>query len=110
DENPTRAFGQELRDDQSGFDRLSQTYFISQDAAAARYPLERKHHGVDLVGIRVDAALPLRSRLATALARRAKPDQVFGKVAAVDGMAEAFTLERRWHQRLPEIDLPISGC
>ena len=87
DENPGGALGQELRDDESGFDRLPQTHFISKDAPAVRNAPERKHHGVDLVRIGVDAALPLRGRLTPALTRRPKANEVLGKVAPVDGVA-----------------------
>jgi hypothetical protein len=90
-----------LRDDESGFNRFPQTHFISKDAPAARNALERKHHGVDLVRIRVDATLPLGGRLTAALTRRSKSNEIFREVAAVDGMAEAFFLECRWHRYLP---------
>jgi len=38
---------------------LPQPYLVSQNAAPFRDALQRKNHGVDLVRIRIDPALPL---------------------------------------------------
>ena len=105
DENPGGALRQELRDDESGFDRLSQANFISKDAAAMRNAPKRKHHGVDLVRIGVDAPLELRRRLTPAFSRRPKADEVLGKVAPVDGVADAFSLSAVDIDTCPEIGL-----
>jgi hypothetical protein len=90
-----------LRDDESGFDRLSQANFISKDAPTEGNTLERKHHRVDLVRIRVDTALPLGGGLTPPLTRRPKPNEIFGKVTPVNGMAEVFSLECSWHRYVP---------
>ena len=97
-----RSCGQDQSvNDKTRFDRFPQTHFISKDAPAARNPLERKHHGVDLVGICIDATLPLRGRLTAPLTRRPKSNEIFCKIAPLDGMAEIFSLELRWHRYLP---------
>ena len=100
DQNPPSALSEQLRDDESGFDRFPKPT-SSARMHAARNPLERKHHGVDLVGICVDAVLPLRGRLTAPLTRRPKSNEIFSKIAPLDGMAEAFFLECKWHRYLP---------
>jgi len=55
----SRPFRTQLCQDQTGFDGLAQPYLISQNAAPFWDALQRKNHGVDLVRIRIDPALPL---------------------------------------------------
>ena len=49
----------QLCQDKTRFDGLAQPYLVSENAASFWYALQRKNHGVDLVRIRIDAALPL---------------------------------------------------
>ena len=84
DEHPARAFGQQLRDDQAGFDGLAQPHFVGKDAAALGNALQREHHRFDLVRIRVHPTPPLGGDVAALFAGPAQADQLFGVVAAVD--------------------------
>ena len=59
DEDARGAFRQQLRHDESGFDRLSEADLVGQDAAALGNAPQGEHDRVDLVGIGVDAAEPL---------------------------------------------------
>ncbi len=51
---------------------------------------KRKHHGVDLVRIGVDAAAGAATPLDAGCSRRPKADEVLGKVAPVDRVRRAF--------------------
>ena len=81
-----RAFGPALGDHQARLDRLSQADFVSEDAAALAEASEREDHRVDLVGVGIDARLPLRRRVAFPVIRAADPDEVLGEDAPVESV------------------------
>ena len=84
DQNPFRALGEQLGDDQSSLDSLAQADLVGQDTAALRDPLQREHDRVDLVRVRVDTALTLRGCVATSLASAASADQVLRVVPTMN--------------------------
>ena len=73
-----------LRDHQAGFDRLAQADLVGEDAASLFQSPEREDHGVDLVGVRIDAGLPLRRGIALAIVRAADADEVLCEHAEVE--------------------------
>jgi hypothetical protein len=50
-----------LRDDQASINRLAEPHLIRQDASPFRNTLQCEDHGIDLVGVGIDAPLPLGS-------------------------------------------------
>jgi hypothetical protein len=88
-----------LGDHEARLDRLSQTHLISEDATALAEAPERKDHRVDLVGIRVDARLPLRRSVAFPVIWAADADEVLGKYATIESMEGATSFRR--HARIP---------
>ena len=58
-EDAGRALGQQLRNHKPGFDGLSETHLIGQDAAAGGDAAQCEHHRIDLVRIGIDATEPL---------------------------------------------------
>ena len=86
DEDPRRAFREQLGDHEARLDRLAQPDLVRKDAAAFRNPPQGEHHRVDLVGVRVHAAAPLGGHLAAALAGATLTHEVLGVVAAVNGV------------------------
>jgi hypothetical protein len=58
------AFGPALGNDQTCLDCLSEAYLVSEDATSFAKPPQSKDYRVDLVRIRIDARLPLGSRVA----------------------------------------------
>jgi hypothetical protein len=81
-----RAFGPALGDDQSRLDCFAQPDFISEDAAALAETPQREDHRVDLVGIGVDARLPLRRGIAFPVVGTADADEILGEDALVEGV------------------------
>ena len=81
-----RAFGPALGDHQAGLDRLSEADLVGEDAAAFAETPEREDHRVDLVGVGIDARLPLRRRVALAVVRPTDADEVLGEHAKVEWM------------------------
>jgi hypothetical protein len=75
-----------LCNDQTGFDGLSQPDFVSQNASALGNPLECEDHGIDLMRIRIDAALPLCGSVALLFIRPTQPDELFGQIPTLDGV------------------------
>ena len=90
-----RALGPALGDDQSGFDRLAEPDLVGEDAAAFAQPPEREDDRVDLMGVRIDARLPLRGRVALAVVRPPDADEVLGEDAEVEGVEGRATSSRR---------------
>ena len=86
DEDARCALGEELSDDEAGLDGFAESDFVREDAAAFRDAAQGEHHGVDLVGVRVHAAAALGGDLAAAFVGATLADEVFGVVAAVDGV------------------------
>jgi len=62
DQKATLPLCSKLREHEAGLDRLAEANLVSQNAAAFRDATERKHDGVDLMWVRIDAPLPLRRR------------------------------------------------
>ena len=86
DQHPCGAFGEQLRDDQAGFDGLAQAHLVGQDAAALRDATQSEHHRIDLMGIRVHVPATLRCNLSPPLAGAAQTHESLGVVASMDGM------------------------
>ena len=80
------AFGKQLGKDKPRFDGFAETNLVSQDAAAFGNPAKSEHHCVDLGGVRIDLAAPLRTHITTAFTCSAKAHEVFGVVTPVDGV------------------------
>src|SRR6266545_3259410 len=72
-------FGHQLRDDQTGFDRLAEPDLVSEDATALGNPPQREHHRIDLMWIWIDASLALARRVPPLLVRPSQADQVLGE-------------------------------
>ena len=86
DEDARGALGEELGDHEARLDGFAESDFVREDAAAFRDAAKGEHHGVDLVGVWVYASAALGGDLAAAFVGAALADEVFGVVAAVDGV------------------------
>ena len=79
-----RAFGPALGDHQARLDRLAQSDFVGEDAAAFAEPAQREDHRVDLVRVGIDPRLALRGRVAFPVIGTADADELFGEDAPVE--------------------------
>ena len=84
DEDARRALGEQLGDHEARLNRLAESDFVREDAAAFWDPPQGEHYGVDLVGVWVHASAALGGDLAAAFAGPTLVDEVFGVVTAVD--------------------------
>jgi hypothetical protein len=73
-----------LGNDQAGLNRLSQTNLVCENATTFAKTSKCKDHRVNLVGVRINARLPLRSRIALTVVWPADPDEVFGKDTLIE--------------------------
>jgi hypothetical protein len=96
EQNALQSFSATLRNHETGLNRLSQTYFVCQNAPALTKAAKGKNHGIDLVRIRIDARLALRSGIPVPVIRSPDPDQVLSDHAEV----ELVKRHIRWEQLL----------
>src|SRR5687767_11271720 len=59
EEHPTHALRHQLRNDQARLDGLSEPHLVGKDAPPFRDTSQREHDCIDLMWIRIDAALAL---------------------------------------------------
>jgi hypothetical protein len=75
-----------LGNDQAGLNRLSQANLVCEDATAFAKTSKRKNYRIDLVGVGINARLPLCSCIALTVVWTADPDEVLGKDALIEGV------------------------
>jgi hypothetical protein len=83
-ENPLKALGTTLRDDQTRFDGLAETHFVGEDATAIPKSPQGENNGIDLMGVGVDPGLPLRGRVALEIVGTPDPGDILGQYASVE--------------------------
>ena len=84
--DPCGALGEQLSDDQTRLDGLSQAHLVGQNAAALRNAPQREHHRVDLMRVGIYLSATLRCNLPPTLAGAAQTHEILGVVASMDGM------------------------
>ena len=75
------ALGEQLGDDQTRLDGLSQAHLVGQNTAALRNAPQREHHRVDLMRVGIYPSATLRRNLPPTLAGAAQTHEILG----VDG-------------------------
>ena len=86
DEDAGGSLRHHLSDNEPRLDGLAEPHLIRKDAATLRNPLQRKHHRIDLMRIRIHPPPPLRRNMPSSLPRPAQTHQVLGVVASMDGV------------------------
>jgi hypothetical protein len=94
------SFRPALRDDQAGLDRLAETDFVREDAAALPQTPQREDHGVDLVRVRIDPCLTLGCCVSLSVVGSADPHKLLGEhpeIELVEGHRLSPPRGRRRH-------------
>jgi hypothetical protein len=75
-----------LGNHQAGLNRLSQANFVGENAPAFAKASKRKNYRVNLVGVGINARLPLRSRVPLTVVWTADADEVLGEDTLIEGV------------------------
>ena len=86
DEDAGSALRHHLGDDQPRLNGLAEPHFVRKDATPLRDPLQREHHRVNLMRIRIHPSPPLRRDVPPPLPCSAQTHQVLGVIASMDGV------------------------
>ena len=76
----------QLGNDEPRLDGLAEPHLVGKDAPALGNPPQRKHHGIDLMRIRIHPPPPLRSDMPPPLPRPPEPHELLGVKASMDGV------------------------
>ena len=84
EKHPTHALRHQLRNDQARLDGLAEPHLVGKDAPPFRDTSQREHDCIDLMWIRIDAALALARGIAPLLVGASNAHQIFGKQPALN--------------------------